>query len=94
MVKKYSIIEITTKTCSVCRMLAPMVNKTLENYPQVSLDIYDYEAPEVKTLLTRYSIKSVPAFFFIKDNEVVDSHFGAIAMPELKTKINNLINEA
>lgn len=93
MLNQYNLIEVTTPTCSVCKMLAPMIKKTLDNFSQISLNVYDHEATEVKELIERYSIKSVPAFFFCKNGEVVDNHFGAIAMSELKTKLNKLINE-
>jgi thiol-disulfide isomerase/thioredoxin len=93
MVNQYKIIEVTTPTCSVCKMIAPMVKKVMESYPNVILEVCDHEDPGVKSILEKYSIKSVPAFFFVKEDEITDIHFGAIALPALKNKIDKLINE-
>lgn len=93
MVNRFNVMEVTTPTCSVCKMLAPMIKKTMELYPEVKLDVYDHEDESVKAILEKYSIKSVPAFFFTKDGEIVDTHFGAIGMPELKNKLTKLTNE-
>lgn len=91
------LIEITTTTCSVCKMLAPMV-KALTNSEDIELDIQiaddeEHLSAEGKKLIEEYKIKSVPVFFFIKENKVIDKHFGAISFPELKTKIKNIKNE-
>lgn len=89
----YKIVEITTPTCSVCKMLKPMIAKIMESYPNVSLHVADHEDADIQHFLKEFSIKSVPAFFFVREGETVDTHFGAITMPLLKAKIEKLINE-
>lgn len=88
----YKIIEITTPTCSVCKMIKPMVEKVISSFPAVDFQVYDHEDEDIKYYLEAYKIKTVPAFFFIYEGDVRDTHFGAITMPDLKKKIENLIN--
>lgn len=87
------VIEITTPTCSVCKMIKPMVEKVMSSYPNLEFSVHDYEDADVKYYLETYNIKSVPVFFFIKDGEIVDTHFGAITLTLLKSKVENLVNE-
>lgn len=89
----YKVIEITTPTCSVCKMIKPMVEKVMSSYSNVDFKVYDHLDADVKYYLETYNIKSVPAFFFIKEGDIVDTHFGALTLPILKSKVENLINE-
>lgn len=90
---KYKIIEITTPTCSVCKMLKPMIEMIVtKHFNQIELVVRDHEDESVKELIEKYAIRSVPAFFFMKDDEVIDTHFGAITAPALKTFCEKLIN--
>lgn len=89
----YKVIEITTPTCSVCKMIKPMVEKVMSSYSNVDFKVYDHLDADVKYYLETYNIKSVPAFFFLKEGDIVDTHFGALTLPILKSKVENLINE-
>lgn len=89
----YQIIEITTPTCSVCKMIKPMIEKVVSSYSAVKFNVYDHEEEQAKFFLEKYNLKSVPAFFFIREGEIIDVHFGAITMPDFKNKIEKLINE-
>lgn len=84
------VLEVTTSTCSVCKMLAPMV-KMACNSENVELDVQiadgDNVSEECKNILKEYQINSVPVFFFIKDGKVLDKHFGAITLSDFKNKI-------
>lgn len=88
----FKVVEITTPTCSVCKMIKPMVEKVMSGYPTVDFKVYDHEDADVKYYLETYSIKSVPAFFFVHEGDIRDTHFGAITMPDLKKKVENLVN--
>lgn len=84
------IIEITTPTCSVCKMIKPMLAKAMESFPDVELVVADHQDDIALKLAEKYSIRTVPAFFFIKNDDVIDAHFGAITMPDFKNKVNIL----
>lgn len=90
---KYKIIEITTPTYSVCKMLKPMIEMIItKHFNQIELDVRDYEDEFVKELIEKHVIRSVPVFFFMKNDEVIDTHFGAITAPALKTFCEKLIS--
>lgn len=87
------VIEVTTPTCTICKMLKPMIMKVMESYKdKVELQEVSYEEELGKELIEMYGLKSVPAFFFINSEEVVDTHYGAIAVPQFKQKIESLLN--
>lgn len=89
----YQIIEVTTPTCSVCKMIKPMIEKVISSYPTVKFNVFDHEEEGAKFFLEKYNLKTVPAFFFIREGEIVNTHFGAITLPDFKKKIESLINE-
>lgn len=85
---------ITTTTCSVCKMLKPMVNKFVgsSNCELIVENADENPSDEVSALLKKYSIKTVPAFFFMYNDKEIASHFGAISVPDLKKYITKLEN--
>ena len=89
------IIEIITSTCSICKMIKPMITKVIGD-SGIDFEVYTADIPEeaanVQDLLDDYSIKSVPAFFFMKNDKIIGTHFGAITMPQLKKNIEDLKN--
>ena len=88
----FKIIEITTPTCSVCKMLKPMLAKAMESFSDVEMMVLDHQDEVALKMAENYSIRTVPAFFFMKDDLVIDTHYGAITMPDFKNKINMLKN--
>lgn len=89
----YNVVEVVTSTCSVCKMLKPMVEKVV-NSSGINLSVQyadsDCMDDHVSDIIEELKIKSVPVFLFMHDNTLVDKHFGSISMPELKTKIEVL----
>ena len=88
------IYMVTTTTCSVCKMLKPMITKVVgDSKCELIVENADENPSEfVNSLVSEYGIKSVPAFFFMYENKVVNTHFGAISMPDLKKKVTELEN--
>lgn len=87
------IVEITTPTCGVCKMIAPMVAKVISLYDNSELEFKKYcygEDAEADEYAEKYNIANVPVFFFYKGDEMVYRHNGAISLPQLKNKINEL----
>ena len=88
------IIEITTPTCSVCKMLKPVLGMIMPKfYPNIELIVVDHEEELAKKYLEEYSIKSVPAFFFTKDDKVIKTHFGAITVPDFKNIVDEVYTD-
>ena len=85
---------VTTTTCSVCKMLKPMITKVVgDSKCELIVEIADENPSETaNNLISEYGIKSVPAFFFMYESKVINTHFGAISMPDLKKKVTELEN--
>ncbi|MBR4889884.1 MAG: thioredoxin family protein [Clostridia bacterium] len=86
---------VVTTTCSVCKMLKPMIDKVVGSSKcELVIEYADSDAvtPVICDLLTEMNIKSVPAFFFMQGTKLVSTHFGAISMPDLKKKVTELEN--
>lgn len=87
------IVEITTPTCGVCKMIAPMVDKVVSMFSSDELEFTKLcygEDDEAGKYAEQYGITNVPVFFFYKDGEMVRRHDGAVSLPQLKSIINEL----
>lgn len=84
--------EITTKTCGVCKMLKPAIQKIFDELgDKASITVYDSEDEEIKPLIEEYGIKEVPAFFIYKDGTLIDKHFGPVNPLLIRKTIMSLI---
>lgn len=84
------IIELSTAYCAVCKMMAPMVKKTVAEFDpaEVSFEVLDATQGEGKTLATEHKVTQVPVFlFFNAAGEMVYRHNGAITAGLIKSKI-------
>ena len=87
------IVEVTTPTCTVCKMIKPMLEMVLnKHFSSLNIEVLDHESDEGKKYVEKYSIKSVPAFFFIKNNEVINTHFGAISPTVFKDYCEKIVD--
>jgi hypothetical protein len=75
-------------------MLKPMITKVVgDSKCELIVENADENPSEiVNKFVSEYGIKSVPAFFFMHDDKVINTHFGAISMPDLKKKVTELEN--
>jgi hypothetical protein len=75
-------------------MLKPMITKVIgDSKCKLITENADENPSELTSnLVSEYGIKSVPAFFFMNNNQVINTHFGAISMPDLKKKVTELEN--
>lgn len=87
------IIEMSTPFCSTCKMIAPMVQKTVAAYPasEVSFQVLDATQGEGAKLAAEHKVTAVPTFFFFNAaGELAYRHTGAITAGALKSKIEEL----
>ena len=89
------LVELTTPTCSVCKMIAPMVAKTVAEFPTDRFCYYNVNALEGqgKALADKHGVRSVPVFFFLNDaNEVTYRHDGPITPALIREKVQALLS--
>lgn len=88
------LVELTTPTCSVCKMIAPMVTKTVAEFPADKFTYFNVNALEGqgKLLADKHGVHSVPVFFFLNDaNEVTYRHDGPITPALIREKVNAML---
>lgn len=91
---KVKVTEITTPTCGVCKMIAPMVQKAVESFSAEQLEFRKLcigEDAEADEYVKRGDIQSVPVFFFEVNGEEKTVHHGALNLPQFKAKVNELL---
>lgn len=88
------LVELTTPDCSVCKMIAPMVAKTVSEFPADKLSFFSVNALEGqgKLLADKHGVRSVPVFFFLNDaNEITYRHDGPITPAVIREKVNAML---
>ena len=79
-------------SCGPCRMLAPIMEKVLLDYPEIKLtDINtDEDAKNGGDNISKYGVRSIPAVFVEKDGELVDKFSGAKSEQDLRSFFDSL----
>lgn len=65
----YTLVDFFATWCGPCRMLAPILEETAKEYPQVNFIKVDVDAES--ELASAYRIVSIPTLYLLKDGEVV-----------------------
>ena len=72
--------------CMPCKVLKPLLHKIASEHPEILLLTVEVQEwnPE---LAAEYNIDSIPAVFFLKKWEIVDSFIGVMPEKEILEKI-------
>ena len=85
------ILYFKAEFCGPCKTTLPIVEKISSEIDDIELNIVDIEDEDNKNLVSEYSIRSIPAMFFLNENdEEIDKHIGSISEKDLIAKINSL----
>ena len=85
-----TIVDFWAVWCGPCRVLKPLLHKIAEEHKEIRLLTVDVEANW--DLAAEYDINSIPAVFFFKNWEMVDSFVGVMPKDEVLNKIEALNN--
>ena len=85
------LLDFYADWCGPCQTLLPTVDK-LSKVFEGSVEIRKVNVDENKELAAQFQIRSIPALFFIKDNQIVDKVSGLAAEGTLRSKLNDLVN--
>ncbi|MFK7786122.1 MAG: thioredoxin [Crocinitomicaceae bacterium] len=85
------LLDFYADWCGPCQTLLPTVDKLSKEY-NGSVEIRKVNVDENKELAAQFNVRSIPALFFIKDNEIVDRVNGLTAEGTLRMKLDALLN--
>lgn len=88
--KEPVMIDFYADWCGPCKMMSPIVEALAEQYDG-KIKIGKVNSDEEMDLATKFGVRSIPAFFFLKDGKVVDNAVGALPKEALEEKLNKLI---
>ncbi|MCJ8291158.1 MAG: thioredoxin [Crocinitomicaceae bacterium] len=84
------LLDFYADWCGPCQTLLPIVDK-LSNEYKGTVEIRKVNVDENQELAAQFKVRSIPALFFIKDNQIVDRVNGVVPEGALRTKLNALI---
>jgi thioredoxin 1 len=68
-------LDVYTEWCAPCRAIAPFVEKLATEYDG-KVVVGKVDAEECPAVATKYEIRNVPTFLFIKGGELVSKEIG------------------
>ena len=85
------LLDFYADWCGPCQTLLPTVDKLSKEF-NGSVEIRKVNVDENKELAAQFQVRSIPALFFIKDNQIVDRVSGLAPEGALRTKLNALLD--
>lgn len=91
-----TILNVFSHICPACRQMTPIFKELAEAYSGIiTFAKIQYEANSefINQMMREHSLKSIPAFFFIQDDKIVDVITGYKSKDALKEKIASVFNK-
>ena len=83
--EKLTVVDFWAVWCGPCRVLKPLLHKIAGEHSEIQLLTVDVEANW--DLAAEYNINSIPAVFFFKNWEIIDSFVWVMPENEILEKI-------
>jgi thioredoxin 1 len=85
------LIDFWAVWCGPCRMIAPTVEELAKEYAG-KVKVVKLNTDENPEIASRYKIMGIPTLMFFKSGQKIDQIVGAVPKPQLKAKLESLIN--
>ena len=83
--EKLTIVDFWAEWCGPCRVLKPLLHKIAGEHPKIQLLTINVD--QNQELAEQYDINSIPAVFFFKNWEIIDSFVWVMPENEILEKI-------
>lgn len=83
------VLDFYADWCGPCQTLLPTVKKLANEYKD-KVEIVKVNIDENKTLAQHFQVRSIPAVFFMKQNEIIDRVNGLVTEHVLRKKVEAL----
>ncbi|MCK5884428.1 MAG: thioredoxin family protein [Bacteriovoracaceae bacterium] len=83
------VIKFGADWCGPCKMIGPVLEKISGEFENV--EIYDVNVDQNQDLSVKYAVRGIPAVYFVKNGNVVDSFVGARGEADIISMINKNI---
>jgi thioredoxin 1 len=84
-------IDFWAEWCGPCRVVAPSVEELSKEYAG-KVKIMKLNTDENPEIASKYKIMGIPTLMFFNDGQKVDQVVGAVPKPQLKSKLDALLN--
>jgi len=88
--EKPYVLDFYADWCGPCQALLPTVEKLAEEYKE-DVEILKVNVDNQRELAQKFNVRSIPAIFFLKGNQVVDKIKGLSSEKVLRDKIDALV---
>ena len=85
------LLDFYADWCGPCQSLLPTVEKLAKEY-EGNIEIQKVNVDKNSELASKFGVRSIPALFFLKKGEVVDTLNGVVPENILRDKLEALIN--
>ena len=84
------ILDFYADWCGPCQTLLPTVEKLADEYKD-KVEILKVNVDQQRELAEKFKVRSIPALFFMKKNQIVESLNGFTSEQVLRSKVDALI---
>ncbi len=83
----------TSPSCAPCRLMKPAFYKVADNHSDLTFHLVEINKPELKGIVEKLNIQSIPTIIFSCNGEVIARTRGGITKREIEQEIANFKNK-